>query len=31
MGGPVKIAIQFESSEGEGVCAVCGGPVGWSQ
>ena len=31
MEGPAKTAIQFEITEREGVCAVCGGPVGRSQ
>ena len=31
MGVPTKTAIQFESAEGEGVCAVCGSPLGKNQ
>ena len=31
MGGPTKTALQFEITEGEGVCVVYGVSVGWRQ
>ena len=31
MGGPAKTDIRLEIADGEGVCVVFGGPLGWSQ